>query len=50
MTIAIIGAGFTGLASAHILSKRGHNVTVFEKDPTPGGLAIGFGEKIGSGP
>lgn len=45
MKIAIIGAGFTGLSAAYRLSKQGHNVTVFEKDASPGGLAIGFKEK-----
>ena len=45
MTIAIIGAGFTGLSSAYALLKQKHNITIFEKDPTPGGLAIGFKEK-----
>lgn len=45
MKIAIIGAGFTGLTSAYFLTKNGHDVTVFEKDPRPGGLAIGFYEK-----
>lgn len=43
MNIAIIGAGFTGLASGYYLSKAGHRVTIFEKDTKPGGLAIGFG-------
>jgi protoporphyrinogen oxidase len=42
MKIGIIGAGFTGLAAAHALSKAGHQVTVFEKDFNPGGLALGF--------
>lgn len=45
MKIAIIGAGFTGLSAAYQLVKNGHEVTVFEKDPQPGGLAIGFKEK-----
>ncbi len=45
MNIAIIGAGFTGLASAFELQKNGHSVTIFEKDPNPGGLAIGYQEK-----
>lgn len=45
MNIAIIGAGFTGLAAAYTLSKKGHTVTVFEKDSLPGGLAIGFHKK-----
>lgn len=45
MKIAIIGAGFTGLSAAYRLSKEGHQVTVFEKDTHPGGLAIGYQEK-----
>ncbi len=45
MKIAIIGAGFTGLSAAYQLSKNGHEVFVFEKDPLPGGLAIGYKEK-----
>lgn len=45
MKIAIIGAGFTGLAAAYKLQSAGHEVTVFEKDPQPGGLAIGYQEK-----
>lgn len=45
MNIGIIGAGFTGLAAAHTLLKKGHSVTVFEKDALPGGLAIGYQEK-----
>lgn len=45
MKIAIIGAGFTGLSAAYELAKKGHDVTVFEKDSLPGGLAIGYKEK-----
>lgn len=45
MKIAIIGAGFTGLSAAYELVKKGHEVTMFEKDPQPGGLAIGYQEK-----
>lgn len=45
MKIGIIGAGFTGLASGYSLSKKGHSVTLFEKDPSPGGLAVGYKEK-----
>ncbi len=44
MKIAILGAGFTGLAAAYRLTKQGHSVTVFEKDPQAGGLAIGYKE------
>lgn len=42
MKIAIIGAGFTGLAAGLKLTKLGHKVTIFEKNSLPGGLAIGF--------
>ncbi|HYM64917.1 MAG TPA: FAD-dependent oxidoreductase [Candidatus Sulfotelmatobacter sp.] len=45
MKIAVIGAGFTGLSASYELVKRGHDVTVFEKDGQPGGLAIGYKEK-----
>jgi protoporphyrinogen oxidase len=45
MRIAVIGAGFTGLSAAYKLSKEGHEVFVFEKDPQPGGLAVGYKEK-----
>lgn len=44
MKIAIIGGGITGLTAAYELTKRGHAVTVFEKDDTLGGLATGFCE------
>ena len=42
MHIAIIGAGFTGLTAAYELQKKGHTVSIFEKEAVPGGLAIGF--------
>ena len=45
MKIGIVGAGFTGLSAAYYLLKNGHSVTIFEKDPHPGGLAIGFRQK-----
>ena len=45
MKVAIIGGGFTGLAAAYELSKRGHKVTLFEKEKVLGGLAYGFREK-----
>lgn len=38
MNIAIVGAGFAGLASAKVLSEFGHQVTVFEKAPDVGGV------------
>ncbi|MEK7450553.1 MAG: FAD-dependent oxidoreductase [Patescibacteria group bacterium] len=45
MKIAIIGAGFTGLSAAYYLTKNNHQVTLFEKDDSPGGLAVGFTQK-----
>lgn len=42
MKIGIIGAGFCGLTAAYELSKRDHQVYVFEKEKAPGGLAVGF--------
>ncbi len=44
MNIAIIGAGFSGMAAAYDLIKAGHNVTIFEAADSPGGLAGGFKE------
>lgn len=44
MKIGIIGAGFTGLAASYKLLQHGHAVTIFERDPLPGGLAIGYQE------
>jgi dihydropyrimidine dehydrogenase (NAD+) subunit PreT len=36
--VAIIGAGPAGLSCAHVLSREGVDVTVFEKQPKGGGL------------
>ena len=38
--VAIIGSGPSGLAAADQLNKRGHNVTVFERDDRVGGLLM----------
>ncbi len=38
--IAVIGSGPAGLAAAEKLNKRGHNVTVFERDDNFGGLLM----------
>lgn len=40
--IAVIGGGFTGLATAYTLAKRGHKVTLYEAQSTLGGLVSGF--------
>ena len=36
--IAVVGSGPAGLAAADILNKKGHSVTVFERDQYAGGL------------
>ncbi|MEA4965073.1 MAG: glutamate synthase subunit beta [Oscillospiraceae bacterium] len=36
--VAVVGSGPAGLAAAYYLNRRGHSVTVFERDKTPGGL------------
>jgi len=40
--VVIVGAGFTGLTAAYVLSKQGKKVHVIEADETPGGLAGTF--------
>lgn len=45
MKVAVIGAGFTGLAAATELADRGVEVHIFEKEDQAGGLASGFKEK-----
>ena len=45
MKMAVIGGGLTGLTAAYELTKRGHRVTLFERDKELGGLANGFKEK-----
>lgn len=38
-SVAIIGAGMSGLAAAHILQDAGYTVTLFEQEHNPGGRA-----------
>ena len=40
--VAVIGAGALGLAGARRLALGGARVTVFEREPQPGGLVAGF--------
>lgn len=44
MKIAVIGAGFGGMAAAYELVRAGHDVTIFEAAQHVGGLAAGFKE------
>ncbi|HSK66603.1 MAG TPA: NAD(P)/FAD-dependent oxidoreductase [Anaerolineales bacterium] len=44
MKIAIIGAGFGGMAAAVDLKKAGHDVAIYESADFVGGLASGFRE------
>lgn len=39
MRVVVIGAGLGGLAAAAHLSRSGHDVTIVERDPIPGGRA-----------
>ena len=36
--VAIVGSGPAGLTSAYQLARKGHNVTLFEAKPKPGGM------------
>lgn len=36
--VAIVGSGPAGLTAAYYLARRGHQVTVFEAGPAPGGM------------
>jgi protoporphyrinogen oxidase len=44
MRIAIIGAGFGGMAAAYDLRKAGHDIVIYESVNYAGGLASGFKE------
>lgn len=42
MKIAILGGGLTGLTAAYDLAKKGHSVSLYEKEDGLGGLARGY--------
>ncbi|HZI43966.1 MAG TPA: FAD-dependent oxidoreductase, partial [Ilumatobacter sp.] len=53
MRVVVIGAGLGGLAAAANLVRRGHDVTVLERELVPGGRAGVFAEagfRIDTGP
>src|SRR5436190_2228992 len=39
MKVAVVGSGFSGISAACFLGRKGFDVTVFEKNRTPGGRA-----------
>jgi len=43
---AIVGGGISGLTAAHLLAARGHDVTLIDDGPAPGGL-LGSARKSG---
>lgn len=45
MKVAVVGAGFTGLSAALVLSRKKHQVVIFEKEKILGGLASGYKQK-----
>ena len=42
MKIAILGSGATGLTAAYYLTKKNHDVTIYERDDFVGGHASTF--------
>ena len=38
--VAVVGSGPSGLAAAQLLNRRGHTVTVYERNDRPGGLLM----------
>ncbi len=46
MRIAIIGGGASGMVTAYLLDKKGHHVTVFEKQPVLGGHICTLNQNI----
>lgn len=42
MNISVIGSGFSGLSAAAYLAKKGHTVSIYEKNETIGGRARMF--------
>ena len=41
-SVCIIGGGVAGISAAHTLTKRGYNVTIYEKNKSLGGLFSGY--------
>jgi phytoene dehydrogenase-like protein len=43
--VIIIGAGIGGLTAGNLLTKKGHQITIFESHKMPGGYTAGFWRK-----
>jgi len=43
--IVIIGSGMGGLTAGNLLARKGHKVTIFEAQGTPGGYTAGCGRR-----
>ncbi len=44
--VAVIGAGFSGLACAHELNAAGHDVTIFDARPRVGGRVLSYSDYV----
>jgi hydroxysqualene dehydroxylase len=49
MQVAVIGAGWAGMAAAVRVTESGHNATIFEASRSIGGRARGISEKLPNG-
>ena len=38
--VAVVGAGPAGMSCAHLMLEKGHEVTIFDAKPAPGGLMV----------